>query len=548
MKKILEKIYEKRNIICGIIFAIIIILFGFSVAPKTLQNYTYYTVSIGNLIMENGIDMKDHYSWHEDLPYTYPHWMYDVFMSIIYNMGSWQGIYISVCIMSIILGLSIYIVNKKLNKNQVISFALTIGAMYLLKDYIAARAQLVTFIIFIWVIYFIEKFIENPKKVGYAIGIILASIIIANIHVAVWPFLFVIFLPYIAEYIICLVADTVIYQKITILWKKILLNKYKNDETKKQKINQELNEIYLQNEKVKNVREKEEPYKIRMKLNKNVKWLILVMAICGLTGFLTPLGTTPYTYLVKTMEGNTVNNINEHLPLTLINNIPIMCTIIIVLSLLIFTKVKIRLSDLFMIGGLTFLMFSSRRQSTMFVLIGSIILNRMFTEAIKIYSKENMEWMFKNIVCILGIAVSVVAIFQGAKFIDKKKDNSYVNEASYPVDAANWILENFDVNNIKLFNEYNYGSYLLYRGIPVFIDSRADLYAPEFNGKKDIFMDFINTSNLGKFYGKTFEEYGITHVILYKNAKIRMIIDETEPEKYNKIYSDKYFVIYEVVK
>ena len=548
MKKILEKIYEKRNIICGIIFAIIIILFGFSVAPKTLQNDTYYTVSIGNLIMENGIDMKDHYSWHKDLPYTYPHWMYDVFMSIIYNMGSWQGIYISVCIMSIILGLSIYIVNKKLNKNQVISFALTIGAMYLLKDYIAARAQLVTFIIFIWVIYFIEKFIEDPKKVGYAIGIILASIIITNIHVAVWPFLFVIFLPYIAEYIICLVADTVIYQKITILWKKILLNKYKNDETKKQKINQELNEIYLQNEKVKNVREKEEPYKIRMKLNKNVKWLILVMAICGLTGFLTPLGTTPYTYLVKTMEGNTVNNINEHLPLTLINNIPIMCTIIIVLSLLIFTKVKIRLSDLFMIGGLTFLMFSSKRQSTMFVLIGSIILNRMFTEAIKIYSKENMEWMFKNIVCILGIAVSVVAIFQGAKFIDKKKDNSYVNEASYPVDAANWILENLDVNNIKLFNEYNYGSYLLYRGIPVFIDSRADLYAPEFNGKKDIFMDFINTSNLGKFYGKTFEEYGITHVILYKNAKIRMIIDETEPEKYNKIYSDKYFVIYEVVK
>ena len=548
MKKILEKIYEKRNIICGIIFAIIIILFGFSIAPKTLQNDTYYTVSIGNLIMENGIDMKDHYSWHEDLPYTYPHWMYDVFMSIIYNMGSWQGIYISVCIMSIILGLSIYIVNKKLNKNQVISFALTIGAMYLLKDYIAARAQLVTFIIFIWVIYFIEKFIENPKKVGYAIGIILSSIIIANIHVAVWPFLFVIFLPYIAEYIICLVADTVIYQKITILWKKILLNKYKNDETKKQKINQELNEIYLQNEKVKNVREKEEPYKIRMKLNKNVKWLILVMAICGLTGFLTPLGTTPYTYLVKTMEGNTVNNINEHLPLTLINNIPIMCTIIIVLSLLIFTKVKIRLSDLFMIGGLTFLMFSSKRQSTMFVLIGSIILNRMFTEAIKIYSKENMECMFKNIVCILGIAVSVVAIFQGAKFIDKKKDNSYVNEASYPVDAANWILENLDVNNIKLFNEYNYGSYLLYRGIPVFIDSRADLYAPEFNGKKDIFMDFINTSNLGKFYGKTFEEYGITHVILYKNAKIRMIIDETEPEKYNKIYSDKYFVIYEVVK
>lgn len=33
-----------------------------------------------------------------------------------------------------------------------------------------------------------------------------------------------------------------------------------------------------------------------------------------------------------------------------------------------------------------------------------------------------------------------------------------------------------------------------------------------------------------------------------KMPKIRMIIDETEPENYNKIYSDNNFVIYEIVK
>ena len=82
-------------------------------------------------------------------------------------------------------------------------------------------------------------------------------------------------------------------------------------------------------------------------------------------------------------------------------------------------------------------------------------------------------------------------------------------------------------------------------GLPVEVQVEKEL---GFNGKKDIFMDFINTSNLGKYYGKTFEEYGITHVILYKNAKIRMLIDEAEPENYNKIYSDNNFVIYEVVK
>lgn len=548
MKNFFEKIKEKKNIISEIIILILIAFFSFSVAPKTFQNDTYYSVAIGNLIMENGIDMKDHFSWHEDLPYTYPHWLNDILIAFAYNVGNWEGIYVLVCLMSVALGLSIYIVNKKLNKNQWVSFAVTIGAMYLLKDYVAARAQLSTFIIYAWVIYFIEKFIENPKKIGYGIGIILSSILIANLHVAAWPFLFIISLPYIAEYIICLIADTIIYEKLSILHKKHLIKKYKNDEEKKQKVIDELNKIELQNGKIKDVREKQEPYKLKMKLNKNVKWLILIMIICWLTGFLTPLGTTPYTYLVKTMSGNTMNNINEHLPLTLANNIPIMCTLIIILSLLIFTKSKIRVADLFMLGGLTYLMFSSRRHATWIAIIGSIILNRIIMDTIEVYNKEKFEILLKQIVGGVGALVACLAIYYGATFIEKKKNNSYVSESSYPVQAADWILENLDVKNIKLFNEYNYGSYLLFRGIPVFIDSRADLYAPEFNGKNDIFIDFINTSNLGRYYGKTFKEYGITHVILYKNSKVSMIIDETEPENYNKIYSDKYFVIYEVVK
>lgn len=546
MKEIIKKIKEKEKMFCEIAILTLIIFFSFSIAPKTLQNDTYYTVSIGNLIMENGIDNKDHYSWHEDLPYTYPHWLYDVFMSIIYNFGGWDGIYVSVCIMSIILGLSIYIVNKRINKNKIISFAITIGALYLLKDYVAARAQLATFIIFVWVIYFIERFLQNPKKIQYGIGIILSSILIANIHVAVWPFLFILSLPYIGEYIICLIADAVIYQKIPILWKRILLIKYKKDEKKIEKIKKTLEEIKCSNLKRKEIREAQEPYKIKMKRNDNTKWLILIMIICAFTGFLTPLRTTPYTYLIKTMQGNTVNNINEHLPLTLINNIPIMCTLVIVLSLLIFTKTKIRLADLFMLGGLAYLMFSSRRQSTMFVLMGTVILNRMIMDTIEIYGTQNVKELIKIILSTLGIVVSCLAIFFGLKFINKKKNAVYVSESTYPVQAVDWMLENLDVKNIKLFNEYNYGSYLLYRGIPVFVDSRADLYAPEFNGIKDIFMDFINTSNIGKYYGKTFKEYGITHVILYENSKIRMLIDETEPENYNKIYSDSNFVIYKV--
>ena len=116
MKKFFEKIKEKKNIISEIIILILIAFFSFSVAPKTFQNDTYYSVAIGNLIMENGIDMKDHFSWHEDLPYTYPHWLNDILIAFAYNVGNWEGIYVLVCLMSVALGLSIYIVNKNLIK------------------------------------------------------------------------------------------------------------------------------------------------------------------------------------------------------------------------------------------------------------------------------------------------------------------------------------------------------------------------------------------------------------------------------------------------
>ena len=68
--------------------------------------------------------------------------------------------------------------------------------------------------------------------------------------------------------------------------------------------------------KIKRTKELQNPYKIKLTKNKNVKWLILIMVICLFTGLLTPLGDTPYTYLLKTMQGNTTQNINEHQPMT----------------------------------------------------------------------------------------------------------------------------------------------------------------------------------------------------------------------------------------
>ena len=269
------------------------------------------------------------------------------------------------------------------------------------------------------------------------------------------------------------------------------------------------------------------------------------MVICAFTGFLTPLGDTPYTYLVKTMQGNTTQNINEHLPIVLISAKPQLCVIALFLAILIFTDTKIRLKDFFMIGGLLLLALMSRRQMSMFALIGLIVLNRLIVQLANKYDKDGCAKFIQKIQTPIGMmGLLLLVLIMCVPFVKPKMDNQFIPESDYPVQACDYILENMDYKNIKLYNEYNYGSYLIFRGIPVFIDSRADLYTPEFNGDKDrdIFTDFMNISTLGQYYEELFEKYGITDVLTYKSSKLNMLISRNE--EYKVLYQDDYFVIY----
>jgi len=548
----------KDKIKFNILAIISIIFFCVAISPKTLQNDTYYSIAIGEQIMQTGIDGKDHFSWHEDLPYEYPHWGYDVMISLIYSNFGMTGIYVSTCILSIILGLTLYGVNCKISKNNIVSFIVTIGSIYLLRDYIAARAQLVTFTLFILTIFFIESYLQSKKK-RYLFGLVIIPIIIANIHVAVWPFYFILYLPYIGEYLFSVLADLLIYHKIAVNNLKNKIEKLKLKGGKQEQITKLENKLKKVNEKVDIIKQKRESekknaYKINIVKNSNTKWLIIIMIICILTGLLTPLGDTPYTYLYKTMQGNTTENINEHLPMTLVNHQDAFCLIILYLALLTFTKAKIRLSDLFMIAGLAYLMLLSRRQMTMLVIIGSIMLCRLLVQVIHLYTKKDIKQLYKTATTkSASFIILAIILICSLLLIKDKKGTEYINTVSYPVEACDYILDNLDVQNMKIYNEYNYGSYMLFRGIPVFIDSRADLYAPEFNTKtgdaqdgKDIFMDFINVSSIGTYYDDVFDNYDITHVITTQNSKMNMLIGKRNDNKYIQLYADDNFVLYEI--
>ena len=564
------KLNKQTKIAFEILAIICLILLAIAITPKVFQNDTFYTIKIGQSIRQNGIDYKDHYSWHKDLKYLYPHWMYDVITSYIYDYcGGFQGLYIATIALAVFLGIALYYTNKKITKNQLIAFLISMFQLYFMENYTAARAQSITFPLFVLTILLIEKLLETGK-IRYMVGLVIIPILIANLHSAVFPFYFILFLPYLGEDIVKNFITTprirIIHKQILEKQKQIYLDKIKKFEESdvrieeyKEKIKECDSKIKAENLKIEKYLSKTKDldnYKLRIATSDNIKKLYIVFIICLFTGLLTPLKDMPYTYTYRIMKGNTTQAVSEHQPMILINEKKILISYGILLAILIFTKTKIRLRDLFFLSGLFILSIMTRRQESMLILFGGIVFARILTEFIQRKNPKLLLEIQEYLTTIFGeIGILIIVLLMSTKMINSKFTQPYIDEASYPVEASHWIKEKLDYKNIKLFNDYNYGSYLLFEDIPVFIDSRCDLYTPEFNGTynknskkfvgKDIFSDFLNVSQIATWYDNVFKEYGATHVITGSSSKLNMLI--SKDPLYNKIYSDKNFVLYERV-
>ena len=487
---------DKNKIVLIITGILIIIGICIGFTKKEFQNDTFYTIKVGESIIKNGIDGIDHFSWHK-LDYTYPHWLYDIGIYEIYHHFKFNGIYVSSIIMYMILGIIIFVINLKTTKSVFLTLVTSIMSIIVCGVYVTARAQLITYILFFLEIYFIERLLSSSKK-RYIIYLFLICILIANLHSAVWPFYFILFLPYIAE-------------KLMFIIKSRHNNKSKVFENK-----------------------------LLVEDFKGFKLLLIVFGISLFLGLLTPIGLSPYTYAFKIIQGNTQEFIMEHKPLVLVENPFVIMFLVISLFIMIFTKVKIRVRDFFLIFGLIIMSFLSVRHVSFLLVIGIFSLNRIIVDLFSIKSKPkvfdyNIEWY--------GCLILVVVVMLTSKFIyDNKTNTSFINTEKYPVDAVNYLKEEYDIKEIKIFNDYDFGSYLIYRKIPVYIDSRSDLYTKPFNKKFDIFDEYTNISYN---YGAVFNKYGITHVLVYSDSELARIL--TASSNYSTIYSDKSFRLFEFI-
>ncbi len=528
------------------ILSIVIAIFTIGIVGKTFQNDTFFNISIGKYILENGIDMKEHFSWVPDnLDYGYSHWAFDVICYLIYNVFNFLGIYIFVIILSIITSVTLFILLSKRSKSPIISFLVTILSIYIVNDAFTARSQLVSFLCFIIEIYCIEQFIETNKK-SYGILLIIQSIIIANFHAATWPLVLVLFLPYIVPPILKYFSSKNIYKLCVKKLEKKILRAPKDSE----KISQYQKDIEYYEKLIAEPKGEFADYKLIYSENYNLKNLIILMIIVLFTGLITPIHGTPYTYIINSMFGPSnfenaisINYILEMQPLIPIESLGFIVFSIITLAFLIFVPSKLKIEHSFLILGLLFMTLTSKRYCYLLVLLGAFPLTVIITSVVNLLIKKDIELLEKLFIhpIVISVLIFLTLIFSTSNILTQI-EYPYVNPKMYPTGAVEYIKNNLDYENIKIFNSYNVGSYLMLNNIPVFIDSRLDVYCSEFNDT-DIFKDFIHTYYGYDKYNKIFDKYEFSHILLEKESLVYKYI--IEDPNYELIYEDDYFVLYE---
>ena len=486
------EIKNKKVMIIASVIIIIMICVAFT--SKTFQNDTFYSIKVGESILKHGIDMKDHFSWHS-LSYTYPHWLFDIGIYKLYQFGGFTGLYISTIIIFSMIGILFYFVYLKRNKSYFLSLFFSILAVIMTARFAVARAQLITYMLFLIEIFAIEKLLDNGHK-RYMVILGIICILVANIHAAVWPFYFILMLPYLVSHLLACLKEKIHYQSnFNIFASKLEVKKYRY-----------------------------------------IRYLFIMFLLGLLLGLATPIGDTPYTYFIKIMMGDTTQYIDEHKALVLIDNLFVIGYLVILLFSLIFTKVKVKLADFLMIGGLVFMTFISTRHMAFLGIIGMFYLCRIVCSIGKIYSKYPLDYDLP-FYGIFIVTISIIVTSSVVYSINSK--DAFVDVNKYPVTMVDWMNEKLDLNEIKLYNDYDFGSYLIYRNIPVYIDSRSDLYTKPFNGKRDIFDECMDiTTN----YGRVFKKYNVTHILIYKNTYLNQILAVSS--NYELVHKDGYFMLY----
>ncbi len=207
-----------------------------------------------------------------------------------------------------------------------------------------------------------------------------------------------------------------------------------------------------------------------------------------------------------------------------------LCIIALVAGALLF-GVKLTPPRIALVLGLLHMALSHVRNHEIFVLVLPLVLLTPVVDQLKLQvpqsaGRSSVSWAPATILLVVFVVGAVTSSVRA----------NYLPPAGHSPAAAVEILKSRNAK--RVLNQDAFGGYLIWRGIPVFIDGRAELYGEEFSIKyyRATFLKDVN------LLFDLLKSYDIDAVLLNPDTPASALLDRVEG--WQRIYADKSSVLH----
>lgn len=190
----------------------------------------------------------------------------------------------------------------------------------------------------------------------------------------------------------------------------------------------------------------------------------------------------------------------------------------------IYSQRRVTATDVLLFLGTGAAGLLSARHIPLFAIVAAPILARHGLAALRgtavypVLSGEKEETPTTRGMQALNWLVLLLAVFGGLIWtVTKIGANDTAVAAAFPVQAVDYLQAN-GLAEQPGYNSYNWGGYLIWRGIPVFVDGRADVYGDDF------LFYYLQTFDLQENWQQPLADYDVAYVLMEANAPLSHVL------------------------
>lgn len=446
-----------------LLWTFLVVLAIFTIKLNFLDSDTYFIIATGEYISENAVVPQiNPFVIHENFTIIVQQWLFDVLIYQVYNLFGFIGLYAYIITVFFISVFSVYKFVGLYSKDIYARTLATIIYSSFALPFMTCRPTSLSFLLCLAVVAAMERYrLTKSKKCLFTLPLV--SILMINVHAAMWPIMFVLMLPFIAP-------DN--FPKTTSKYDVSMLFKKWIDD------------------------------KIPILLS------IIFMAICG---SFNPNGFDGMAYVFLSYGEATNNALITELQSPNIASgmgAAVIAAILCLMWYLLRFKSKGNFALVYMTLG-TIVLASLHQRNAWFLFFGMLPLTAIMIDCLSEKEREvvkpNKEKKF------IEIIVVTVFLFLSLAFVAFQDE--IIDGETTPVLAADY-LDNQSKDDMVLFTEFNNGAFMEFRGYKVYIDARPELFQRRINKSSNIYDEYLALRYGEIDFEEFLDKYKFTHLVV----------------------------------